>query len=66
MEKAHLDQLFQPFFSTKIGSGGTGLGTTIVENLVCTTLGGTLRVESEVGRGTTFHIHLPLQARSEI
>lgn len=62
MEKAHLDQLFQPFFSTKIGRGGTGLGTTIVENLVRTTLGGALRVASQPGQGTTFSIQLPLIA----
>jgi signal transduction histidine kinase len=62
MTPEHLAQLFQPFFSTKIGRGGTGLGTTIVENLVTRVLGGTLRVESTVGQGTTYHIHLPLQA----
>ena len=62
MDAAHLEQLFQPFFSTKIGRGGTGLGTTIVENLVTRVLGGTLRVESTVGEGTTYHMHLPLRA----
>ena len=62
MAVAHLDQLFQPFFSTQIGRGGTGLGTTIVENLVTRVLGGTLRVESTVGEGTTYHMHLPLRA----
>lgn len=62
MTQAHLEQLFQPFFSTKIGRGGTGLGTTIVENLVTRSLGGTVRVESGIGRGTTYHIHLPAYA----
>ncbi len=62
MTQAHLEQLFQPFFSTKIGRGGTGLGTTIVENLVTRILGGTVRVRSEVGVGTTYHIHLPAHA----
>lgn len=62
MTQAHLAQMFQPFFSTKIGRGGTGLGTTIVENLVTRVLGGTLRVESTVGAGTVYYIHLPLQA----
>ena len=62
MTQAHLEQLFQPFFSTKIGRGGTGLGTTIVENLVTRILGGTVRVESTVGMGTAYHIHLPAHA----
>jgi signal transduction histidine kinase len=59
MSEALLAQLFQPFFSTKIGQGGTGLGMTIVENLVKKTLGGALRVESDVGRGSRFFIRLP-------
>ena len=59
MTQAHLAQLFQPFFSTKIGRGGTGLGTTIVENLVTRILGGSLRVESTVGQGTVYCIQLP-------
>ncbi len=60
MSPNDLGQMFQPFFSTKIGRGGTGLGTTIVENLVNRTLGGSLRVESAVGHGTRYWIHLPL------
>jgi C4-dicarboxylate-specific signal transduction histidine kinase len=59
MSDALLAQLFQPFFSTKIGQGGTGLGMTIVENLVKKTLGGALRVESSVGNGSRFFIRLP-------
>jgi signal transduction histidine kinase len=60
MSQALLAQLFQPFFSTKINQGGTGLGMTIVENLVRKTLGGSLRVESSVGHGSRFLIRLPL------
>jgi len=59
MSQALLSQLFQPFFSTKIGRGGTGLGMTIVENLVKKTLGGTLAVASTCGVGSCFHIRLP-------
>ena len=62
MTQAHLAQLFEPFFSTKIGRGGTGLGTTIVESLVTRVLGGTLRVESTLGEGTAYHMHLPFHA----
>ena len=57
-----LSQFFQPFFSTKIGRGGTGLGTTIVENLVKKTLGGTLAVQSSPGQGSIFLIRIPLRA----
>lgn len=52
----------QPFFSTKIGRGGTGLGMTIVENLVKKTLGGAFGVQSTEGQGSHFHIRLPLTA----
>ena len=55
----NLAQLFKPFFSTKIGQGGTGLGMAIVENLVTKTLQGSLRVESQPGQGTAFFIALP-------
>lgn len=55
----HLDKIFQSFFSTKIGQGGTGLGMAIVQNLVTQTLGGHITVESTVGQGTCFDIRLP-------
>lgn len=54
--------LFDPFFSTKVGKGGTGLGMSIVDSLVRKTLGGSVQVESTVGKGTTFELHLPLVA----
>jgi PAS domain S-box-containing protein len=57
-----LAKMFEPFFSTRIGQGGTGLGMSIVENLVKTTLGGTLEVQSTVGVGTVVSITLPRSA----
>lgn len=66
MSPQRLFQLFQPFFSTKIGKGGTGLGMTIVENLVKKTLGGTLFVESTEGMGSTFHVRLPQVAPQDV
>ena len=56
----NLALLFEPFFSTKIGQGGTGLGMAIVHNVVTKTLGGTIEVSSTVGVGTRFDITLPL------
>ena len=54
-----LDKLFEPFFSTKIGKGGTGLGMAIVQNLVTKALGGRINVVSTAGKGTRFEIVLP-------
>ena len=53
-------QLFTRFFSTK-STGGTGLGLSVVKKIT-EEHGGTLRMKSEVDRGTEFHIHLPRTA----
>ena len=59
MAPDHLAKLFEPFFSTKIGKGGTGLGMAIVRNLVNKTLGGNITVASTLGGGTRFDVALP-------
>ena len=58
----HLERLFEPFFSTKHGKGGTGLGMGIVDSLVRKALGGRIAVTSTVGQGSCFELHLPLVA----
>lgn len=57
LEKYHLDQIFEPFFSTK--SKGTGLGLYIVYNEV-QKYGGSITAKSEPGQGTSFTIVIPL------
>ena len=55
-----LDRVFEPFFSTKTKKGGTGLGLSITYGLV-QEIGGMISVQSEVGKGTSFIITLPLK-----
>ncbi len=58
-----LPRIFDPFVTTRMGRGGTGLGLHIVHNLVFSTLGGSVGVKSQVGEGTEFQLELPLIAR---
>jgi two-component system, cell cycle sensor histidine kinase and response regulator CckA len=53
-----LGRVFDPFFTTKPIGLGTGLGLSICHNIV-TSMGGTITVESEIGRGTRFRVVLP-------
>ena len=61
MEEPTLARVFDPFFTTRRNSGGTGLGMNIVFNLVNSKLGGRIKAESQPGEGVKFHIHLPLE-----
>jgi signal transduction histidine kinase len=56
------NKVFDPFFTTKEVGQGTGQGLTIAYNVIVEKHGGQLTFESEVGKGTTFIIQLPLQA----
>jgi PAS domain S-box-containing protein len=54
------DRIFDPFFTTKEVGKGTGQGLAISRTIVVDQHGGTLAVDSDLGRGTTFTIRLPL------
>lgn len=55
-------RLFDPFFTTRMGQGGSGLGMNIVQALVMRVLGGTVRVDSQPGAGTRIEVRFPRTA----
>ena len=62
IQLAHQARVFDPFFTTKLGQGGSGLGLNIVYNLVTAVLGGSIRLESAPGQGSSMIMVLPLVA----
>ncbi len=62
IELGNLGLIFDPFFSTRLGQGGTGLGLSVAHGIVLDH-GGEIRVESEPGKGATVVIELPLSER---
>ena len=59
ISKENLDKIFEPFYTTKPANQGTGLGLSIVRGIV-ENHGGEISVESQVGKGTTFTVSLPI------
>ena len=55
---AIMDKIFDPFFTTKAAGKGTGLGLSMVAGIL-KSHSGFVQVESEVGRGTAFHLYFP-------
>ena len=58
-----LEKIFDPFFTTKPVGEGTGLGLSICHKIV-EAHNGTIDVESEAGRGTTFTIRFPTKGQN--
>ena len=54
-----LNKIYEPFYTTKRGSGGTGLGMHIVYNVVSQRLKGDIKIKSVLNEGTTIELHLP-------
>jgi PAS domain S-box-containing protein len=55
------DRIFDPFFTTKAVGKGTGQGLALARSVVVDKHGGTLKFETELGKGTTFIVRLPLK-----
>jgi signal transduction histidine kinase len=62
MPPESVQKVFEPFYTTRRGAGGTGLGMHIVYNIVTQTLGGEIKCSSSEGAGVIFDIRIPLNA----
>lgn len=58
--KAIQEKIFDPFFTTKEVGKGSGQGLALARAIVVEKHGGTLTFETEPGKGTTFHVRLPI------
>ena len=59
--ETQLGKIFEPFFTTSRQAGGSGLGLSVVYNIVTQKLHGTISCTSQKGRGTRFFINVPLK-----
>lgn len=65
MPASTLNHIYEPFFTTKRGEGGSGLGMNITFNLVTTRLQGQIEISSELEQGTCVEIRFPLVAEAD-
>ena len=61
MRPEQMSHLFEPFYTTKAGQKGTGLGLALSYSIV-QRHGGAIRVESEPGKGSTFTVSIPIRS----
>lgn len=59
MPQSVLDKIFDPYFSTRKEDGGTGLGLPVSQG-IANSYGGLIEVDSEINKGTCFHVYFPL------
>ena len=64
IESDALERVFEPFYTTRAGEGGSGLGLSIVHNLVSGLLGGDIALTSAPGAGARFCLTLPIVAKA--
>ncbi|MDA3833316.1 MAG: ATP-binding protein, partial [Spirochaetales bacterium] len=60
-----IDKIFDPYFTTKEVSKGTGMGLAIIHGIM-KEYGGAITAESQLGKGSTFHVYFPVVARDAI
>ncbi len=63
MDKNLTDKIFDPFFTTKEKEKGTGMGLSVVHGIV-NSMGGVIQVYSEPGKGSNFHVYIPVEKSS--
>ena len=66
MDPGTLARVFDPFFTTRLGRGGSGLGLSVSYRIVTSLLGGAISVESEPGKGTCFTVMFPVRAPNSL
>ncbi len=59
-------RIFDPFFTTKVVGKGTGQGLSIAHSVIVDKHGGDLTMETEMGKGTTFHLRLPIAGKPHV
>lgn len=62
IESDKLNKIFEPFYTTKVTNLGTGLGLSISYEII-KNMGGKITVKSELGKGSTFAVYLPIHAK---